>query len=209
MSLWWCLIYPWWFCNLQWLRPAGLYERCKLALELKRLKTPVLAETYYIMVQYAKTSNQYKVQIRNVHARRPVLKSTTKKSKLETFIYLTSVFLLHCSFFSPHNFNIVLYFLCFKRSGGDNNYCIVQLWRAKVGWDFRISDLVKKTLTELMFNLCGEFRWSPEGPVSQIHSPHLLVGAPGIFSDLLRSAQMLKREWGAESNGKQPHLLNP
>ena len=40
MSLWWCLIYPWWFCNLQWLRPAGLYERCKLALELKRLKTP-------------------------------------------------------------------------------------------------------------------------------------------------------------------------
>ena len=38
--LWWCLIYPWWFCNLQWLRPAGWYERCKLALELKRLKTP-------------------------------------------------------------------------------------------------------------------------------------------------------------------------
>ena len=38
----WCLIYPWWFCNLQWLRPAGLYERCKLTLELKRLKTPVL-----------------------------------------------------------------------------------------------------------------------------------------------------------------------
>ena len=36
----WCLIYPWWFCNLQWLRPAGLYERCKFALELKRLKTP-------------------------------------------------------------------------------------------------------------------------------------------------------------------------
>ena len=42
MHLWWCLIYPWWFCNLQWLRPAGLYERCKLALELKRLKTPGL-----------------------------------------------------------------------------------------------------------------------------------------------------------------------
>ena len=42
MPLWWCLIYPWGFCNLQWLRPAGLYERCKLALELKRLKTPDL-----------------------------------------------------------------------------------------------------------------------------------------------------------------------
>ena len=43
------------------------------------------------------------------------------------------------------------------------------------------------------FNPCGKFGWSPEGPVSQIHSPHLLVGAPGIFSDLLRSVQMLKR----------------
>ena len=52
---------------------------------------------------------------------------------------------------------------------------------------------------KLLFNPCGEFRGTPEGPVSQIHSPHLLVGAPGIFSDLLRFVQMLKREWGAES----------
>ena len=50
-------------------------------------------------------------------------------------------------------------------------------------WDFRISDLTK-TLIELIFNPYGEFRWSPEGPVSQIHSPHLHIGAPGIFSDL-------------------------
>ena len=35
------------------------------------------------------------------------------------------------------------------------------------------------------------------------------VGAPVIFSDLLRSVQMLKREWGAESNGKLPHLFIP
>ena len=62
---------------------------------------------------------------------------------------------------------------------------------------------------ELIFNPHGEFRWSPEGPVSQIHSPHLLVCAPGIFSDLLRFVQMLKREWGAESNGKLPHLFIP
>ena len=27
--------------------------------------------------------------------------------------------------------------------------------------------------------------------------------------DLLRSVQMLKREWGAESNGNLPHLFNP
>ena len=64
-----------------------------------------------------------------------------------------------------------------------------------------------ETLTELIFNSCGEFRWSQEGPVSQIHSPHLLVGVPGIFSDLLRSVQMLKRELGAESKGK--HLFIP
>ena len=31
----------------------------------------------------------------------------------------------------------------------------------------------------------------------------------GIFSDLLRFVQMLKREWGAESNGKLPHLFIP
>ena len=38
-----------------------------------------------------------------------------------------------------------------------------------------------KTLMELVFNPCGKFLWSPEDPVSQIHPPHLLVGAPGIF----------------------------
>ena len=65
------------------------------------------------------------------------------------------------------------------------------------------------TLMELIFNPCGEFRWNPEGPVSQIHSPHLHVGAPGIFSELLKSVQMLKREWGAESNGKLLHLFIP
>ena len=66
-----------------------------------------------------------------------------------------------------------------------------------------------KTLMELIFNPCGDFRWSPEGPVSQIHSLHLHVGAPGTFSDLLRSVQMLKREWGEESNGKLMHLFIP
>ena len=47
------------------------------------------------------------------------------------------------------------------------------------------------------------------GLVNQIHSPHLLVGDPGIFSDLLRFVQMVKKEWGAESNGKVPHLFIP
>ena len=71
------------------------------------------------------------------------------------------------------------------------------------------SQIWSKTLMELIFKLCGEFRRSPEGPVSQIHSPHLLIGAPGILSNLLRFVQMLKREWGAESNGKLSDLFIP
>ena len=58
-----------------------------------------------------------------------------------------------------------------------------------------------KTTMELIFNPCGEFRWSLEGPVSQIHSPHLQIGAPGLFSDLLRSVQILKREWVQKATG--------
>ena len=61
--------------------------------------------------------------------------------------------------------------------------------------------LWSKTLMELIFNLWGEFGCSPEGPVSQIHSPHLYVGTSGIFSDILRSVQMLKREWVRKPTG--------
>ena len=66
-----------------------------------------------------------------------------------------------------------------------------------------------QNLIEMIFNPCGGFRCSPEGIVSEIHSSHLHVGAPGIFSDLLRSVQVLKREWGAESNGKLKHVFIP
>ena len=66
-----------------------------------------------------------------------------------------------------------------------------------------------KALMKLIFNPCGEFRWSTESPVSQIHSPHFHARAPVIFSELLRSVQMLKRDWGWESNGKLPHLFVP
>ena len=62
---------------------------------------------------------------------------------------------------------------------------------------------------DLTFNPCCEFRWSSEDPVSQIHSPLLHVGAPGIFSDLVRSVQMITREWSTESNGKLPHIFVP
>ena len=79
---------------------------------------------------------------------------------------------------------------------------------AKGDMGFPIFDPVK-TLMELIFNPCGEIQWSPEGPVRQIQSPHLHVGTPVIFSDLLRSDLTLRREWGAESNGKLPHLFIP
>ena len=49
-----------------------------------------------------------------------------------------------------------------------------------------------KTLMELIFNPCGEFRWGPDGPIRQIHSPHLYVGVPGIFSDAKQSVGMRK-----------------
>ena len=61
----------------------------------------------------------------------------------------------------------------------------------KGDWDFRISDLVKNPVVNF-----GEVR-----------RVHLQAVAPGIFSDLLRSVQMLKREWGAESYRKPPHLF--
>ena len=35
------------------------------------------------------------------------------------------------------------------------------------------------------------------------------LGALRIFPDLLRSVQMLKREWGSRSNVKLPHLFSP
>ena len=47
---------------------------------------------------------------------------------------------------------------------------------------------------------------------AQLAKPTLLA-ASGMFSDLLRSVQMLERErereWGAENNGKLPHLSLP
>ena len=61
------------------------------------------------------------------------------------------------------------------------------------------SPIWSETLIERIFNPCGKFRWSPAGPVSKIRSPQLHADAPGTFTDLLSSLQMLKREWGAES----------
>ena len=47
----------------------------------------------------------------------------------------------------------------------------------------------------------------PEGPVSQIHYPHLHTGAHGIFSDLLRSVQFAEERAGCGKHGKLPQLF--
>ena len=47
---------------------------------------------------------------------------------------------------------------------------------------------------------------------AQLAKSNLLTSslvAPGIFTDVLRSVRMLKREWGVESNEKLPYLFNP
>ena len=59
MPLWWCLIYPCIFCNVQWLQPARLYERCKLALELKRLKTPLAYAKHHTCLRISTSSNAW------------------------------------------------------------------------------------------------------------------------------------------------------
>ena len=62
-----------------------------------------------------------------------------------------------------------------------------------------------ETLMELILNPCGEFRLHG-GP----NLPNPLSSPPRWCPwDLLRSIQMLKREWGAERNGKLPHLFIP
>ena len=63
-----------------------------------------------------------------------------------------------------------------------------------------------KTFVELIFNTCGEFRWSPEGPVSQIHSPHLHVGAPRIFFRSRKVCSDAKERVGC---GKQREATAP
>ena len=86
-------------------------------------------------------------------------------------------------------------------------YTILRRGQRVIGISW-ISDLVKIPM-ELIFNPCDEFQWSPEGPLSQINSPHLHADILGIFNDLLRSVQILNREWSVESNSKLSHLFIP
>ena len=74
-------------------------------------------------------------------------------------------------------------------------------WRRMIGFSGYL--IWSKTMMELIFKPCGEFRRSPEGPVSQISTwcPWDLVKSFKVSSDA--------KEWGAESSGKIPHLFIP
>ena len=61
---------------------------------------------------------------------------------------------------------------------------------------------------DMIFNPSGEFRRSPEGPDSQIHFPHLHIGALGSFK-IFKVCSDGKERVGAESNGKLPHVFIP
>ena len=55
---------------------------------------------------------------------------------------------------------------------------------------------------EQIFNPCGEFRWSLEGPVSQIHSPYLHVGPLGFFK--ICSDAKERVGWGKQREATAP-----
>ena len=81
--------------------------------------------------------------------------------------------------------------------GGEGRLGFLDLWSVQKPWRNRY-------LTPVVD--FGEVRRA------QLAKYNLLTSAlvpPGIFSERLRSVQMLKREWGAESNGKLPHPFVP
>ena len=84
-------------------------------------------------------------------------------------------------------------------------FAILSSKGTKDDWDFQISYLVTNPHGTDVMNF-GEVR---RAQLAKIHSPDILADAPAIFSKLSRSVQTLKREWGAESNGKLPHLFIP
>ena len=61
-----------------------------------------------------------------------------------------------------------------------------------------------KTLMELIFNSCGEFWWRSGG-----HSPHPHVGAPGFFSDLLRSGSDARKWVGCRMQREVTAPIHP
>ena len=89
---------------------------------------------------------------------------------------------------------------------------LISVFRIPSILDFLAALLQKSTLTVvsigyigyigyiLIFNRCGEFRWSPEGPVSQTHSPHPTSG-------LFRSFKICP--YAKERHGKQREATAP
>ena len=76
----------------------------------------------------------------------------------------------------------------------------------KLHYSYLQSDILESEIELIVFRIAF-IAGLLIGPVSQIHSPHLHVGTPVIFSDLLRSVQMLERE--RVGCGKQREVTGP
>ena len=84
--------------------------------------------------------------------------------------------------------------------GGEGSLGFADLWSGqKPWWNWYLTPLVN----------FGEVRRAQLAKSTLLTSTLQRAGAPGIFRDLLWFIQMLKREWGAESNRKLPHLSIP
>ena len=82
-------------------------------------------------------------------------------------------------------------------SGGQGWLGIPDLWPGqKLWWNWPLTPVVN----------FGEVRKAQLTKFTLLSST---LGDLQIFSDILRSVQLLKREWGAESNGKLQHLFVP
>ena len=81
----------------------------------------------------------------------------------------------------------------------ENSACVVHLfwwtiYSKEGGWrviGISGSLIWSETRMELIFSPCGEFQWSQEDPVSQIQSPHLHAGTPGIFKVCSDATEMV------------------
>ena len=61
----------------------------------------------------------------------------------------------------------------------------------------------------LIFNPCDELGEVRRAQLAKSTLLTSMLGILGSFQIFLRSSHMIKRDWGAESNGKLPHLFIP
>ena len=101
------------------------------------------------------------------------------------------------TFGSKFRWYVFVYYLAIFITRGEGWLGFSDLWSGRKLW--------WNTYLTLVVNF-GEVRRAQLAKSTLLTS---MFGAPGIFPDLLRTVQMLKREWVAESSGKLLHLFIP